>query len=108
MKTRSLTKKLYNSLFGCVLIRLLSSFSESNPSDPFWKNLGYNWDSLHQSNNNTILDSDKSIEYSNSFSNTLISNSETFSSGTLIIPMDNDKQSVGGDFNLKAYGLVVT
>ena len=108
MKTRTLTKKLYNSLFGCVLILLLSSFNESNPSDPFWKNLGYNWDSLHQSNNSTVSHSDKSIEYSNSFSNTLISNSETFSSGTLIIPMDNDKQSVSGDFNLKAYGLVVT
>ncbi len=108
MKTRTLTKKLYNSLFGCVLILLLSSFTESNPSDPFWKNLGYNWDSLHQSNNSTVSHSDKSIEYSNSYSNALISNSETFSSGTLIIPMDNDTQSVSGDFNLKAYGLVVT
>lgn len=30
---------------------------------------------------------------------------ETLPSGTLIIPMDNDLQSTGSDFNLRAYGL---
>ncbi|MDG1399075.1 MAG: hypothetical protein P8P88_11880, partial [Polaribacter sp.] len=35
------------------------------------------------------------------------STTETFDSGTLIIPMDNSLQASGGDFNLKVYGLIV-
>jgi len=33
-------------------------------------------------------------------------NIETIPSGSLVIPMDNDKQNIGVPFNLKAYGLV--
>ncbi|MCX8071103.1 MAG: hypothetical protein N3C12_01445 [Candidatus Binatia bacterium] len=33
-------------------------------------------------------------------------NIETIPAGSLVIPMDNDKQNMGAPFNLKAYGLV--
>ena len=49
-----------------------------------------------ESNLNSVLNSEK-----------LPISIENFSTGTLIIPMDNTYQGSGNDFNLKAYGLLV-
>ena len=108
MKPKALLKKVGQTLFGIVLVLSFLSFTDPDFSKPFWNNIGYNWDSLNEIKINitsSISDSDK---IDNRKFSAPISNSETFPSSTLFIPMDNNEQAVNGEFNLRVYGLIVT
>lgn len=108
MKPKALLKKVGQTLFGILLVLSFSSFTDPDFSKPFWNNIGYNWDSLNEIKINITPSISGSDKIDNRKFSAPISNSETFPSGTLFIPMDNNEQAVNEEFNLKVYGLIVT